>query len=411
MIDLDLARVVPGTPPPRRSPRTAVRAVVLLLALCTLTGSVRVPPGLDLVFTLPPGSRGFQLSSSAVYVLAATGASGDESQIRRHSLTDGSATWTTVVPQTPEEITSAEAARVLILTSRMQEIPRYSFVDSDTGQVLWRLAESGTWITQVTGDGVLLTEHPAGGPVLRMADLRTGSTIWSRPVGESDLVSAGTGHVVVIGTDNRVTVIGVTDGSELATAALTSPAAGVDQIGDRLYVTSRAGGADSITALRLPELTELWRNERLPPGMISGCGPDVCVADDLGTALLDGTTGEQRWSVREWVPEYTLVQDPLPGPGALAVHVFAEVPRQGLLDPATGRLLTETGRLSVAGRLLVRTDTRIPGRTWIQAARPEGGLRTVASLTGVTAARCTATGEHLVCPTDGGELRVWRTPG
>jgi hypothetical protein len=183
---------------PRRADRGAVRpgvTVAVVLAVLVLGGSAAPLPGLHRVLAVENTSGAFALTPAALFTADLGRAPGREATVRRHPLDGRSAPWSTAVPQTvgsidvvaPARVLAVGPARVLMATS--VDSPRTTFLDSDTGRILWsttthrvlRLADAGALLAGGAGDAA----------ELRRVDLRTGRTLWSRELGSSRHPGAG----------------------------------------------------------------------------------------------------------------------------------------------------------------------------------------------------------------------------
>jgi hypothetical protein len=69
------------------------------------------------------------------------------------------------------------------------------------------------------------------------------------------------------------------------------------------------------------------------------------------------------------------------------------------------------GRTLTVGRLELREDSKIAGRTWVAKADPtDGTVHTIGSMQTGAPFGCTASGQYLACPTSAGPTTVWQIP-
>jgi outer membrane protein assembly factor BamB len=411
VIDLGDASAAPESPgSPRPAGLRPVALVASLLAVLALGGSAAV-----LVTEELPGA--FALSPSALFT---SGFIGTRAVVRRYSLTGKSIQWSTDLRQSVGAVQFSEVARVLAVTS--PESAQASFLDSDTGAILWRRTSGVTSVFGLSGDSVLMkSASPAASRiVLQRVDARTGATLWSRELDASGYLDAdGSSRIITVDRKGRGAVLNPADGEELTAANLgVAPDRGryigngdlarFVTIGDRLYLTRRKAGAASLTAYRLTDLRRLWRSTATPFGWPTACGEYLCVSTAAGMTALDADSGKARWSSAVWRHGFDSRLFRIPGPPRVVVTDAAHTPRRALLDPATGRVRSMLGNSEQLGALVMRIDTKRIGRVWIQTVDARDELRTVGAFDGVSLERCTAAGSHLACAIRNGRVSVWR---
>lgn len=420
VIELGEASVLPET---TSSPRTTgrrsaafVAAALAVFAVLTLGGSAAATPRVRAVLVTDEMPEAFALSSSALFT---SGFASGRPVARRYSLTDGSVQWSTDLSQPVDDVDLVEAARVLVVTSAQDA--QISFLDADTGAMLWRRASGPTTMLRLSADSALMTSAtPVGGTVLlQRVDLRTGVTLWSRRLNAGGYVNAGgdvagqPDGIVTVDWRGRGAVINFADGAVRTTANLgampNDDTAHSVTYGDRFYLTHRQGGTASLTAYRLSDLRPLWRDTAAPWGRLADCGAYVCVSADAGMTVLDAGTGKARWSSTRWRLESEAQPLRISGPPRLVVTETGagHSLRRALLDPATGQLRSALGHGQQVGALLLRFDAKRIGRTWIQVADARDQMRTVGSLDGMLLERCATAGSHLACADRHGRANVW----
>jgi outer membrane protein assembly factor BamB len=82
-----------------------------------------------------------------------------------------------------------------------------------------------------------------------------------------------------------------------------------------------------------------------------------------------------------------------------------------LLDASTGRLIRKLGHTFQLGGLMLKSDDKQPGRTWVGEVDPsDGALHAVGSLDTAAPFGCSVQGHYLACPTSSGPTTVWKVP-
>lgn len=422
MIDLDVAppqpigagrpaRVAPGAPR-----RLAAGVLTLLLALAL--GGATSPPGLTTVLTVDRTTQALVLGGSSLF----TASTGGGANLRRHALPGGTVQWSATVPYDIQELRLAGGVLLAIPTFAAPE----SFLDADTGRLLWRNTDPDTDIALFTRNGVLLVARDGPGvTTLRLADPHTGRTRWSRVQPSLahfgfDPLSDTPTRLTVVTADGRATVLAVDDGTELADAdlgvRLTPGARDGDHVdvitSDRhLYVSSRIGGATSLTAYGLADLRVRWRSPGTPDGLVLDCADAVCVGGEQGMAVLDRDDGTVRWTNQRWHSSYDVdAGQPAPARHRLIAFGAQDPADSVLLDPATGQVLRRLGRTLPLGPLLLRSDTEIPSRTWVSTRDRRGAFHLAGSVDTPTPHACSTSGRYLACLGTNGPATVRRLP-
>jgi outer membrane protein assembly factor BamB len=406
-------------------PRLSVPRPLLVLALLVavlLTQAAAGPPARTMRPILAAGgtaAAAFTLGPDALYTAAFGPNPNSESGVRRYALPGGEQLWATSLPQNVQNLTLDGG----VLLARSGAAPEMTFLDAADGKVLWRLEEPNASVVTLTGGRALLRLDEGNRTELRMTSARTGETVWSRVIEEvgqilnDDLYSADPDRIVALGADGHVTTLQFADGSVLGEGELSvrlpvesdgtfqGDFVGVTVTGDQLYMSRRDQGQASLTAYRLPELTRRWRTTDGPTGFVHDCGPVLCISDTRWVSGLDPSDGAVRWSDPAWSNAFQQ------GNGTLLAFDQQEVPESAILDARTGQVRRRLGRTYSVGGLELRTDTRIPGRTWVAAVDPlDGTVHTVGSMETEAPYGCTANGRYLACPTTAGPTTVWRIP-
>ena len=417
VIDLGDTSAVPETPwSPRTTGTRPVAVVAAVLAVLVLCGSATAAPlRIRSVLVSDELAAAFTLSPTGLFT---SGFVGRQALVRRYSLADRAVQWSTELSQSPGDVAVAAGGRVLVVTS--PESAQVSFLDSDTGAVLWRRT-GATSVLAVNADSALMTSVVATGDqvVLQRVGLWTGEPLWSRRLDDGFLDAGLVGPIVSVDRRGRAAVLDFADGSVLATADLgvvpdlgryvgDGDTARFVRYGDRLYLTRRVSGVGSVTAYRIADLRRMWHRAGTPFGWPTGCGEYLCLSTMSGMSALDADTGAALWSTEEWRLGFDSRSLGIPGASLLVVSDARHTPRQALLDPVTGRVRSLLVHGELVGALLLRVDTEQIGRTWIQEFGGLGDLRTVGSLDGMLVERCVAAGEYLACADRNGRANVWR---
>jgi outer membrane protein assembly factor BamB len=314
------------------------------------------------------------------------------SEVRAWPLRAGGPAWTATIVGSDLRLLLAAGGTVIADAGLRGGV---TMLDARTGEERWRVAAGS--LTAGLGDRMAVwSPGPAGGGELRVAEVATGHTLWSRETDVS-LLRAGGGRVVAINFNYRATVYAADTGRLIArdrdlgvdpqSWGLESPDAftAITVVDDNLYVY----GAYEVRAFAVDGVTPLWRAQVGQPLNLFGCAAAaVCVPMPDSMAVLDPATGATRWTDRRFR-------------AVAADGVAADRDgRSARLDPATGRIVRELGPGTVVGSLMLRTDG---GRTLVT----EDG-RVLAVLPGVIASGCRVAGPYLACPTPGRIYAVWR---
>lgn len=438
MIDLDAG---PDRPDDTRRPgvrpgtvRLIVMLAVTLLALAGLTASAGPAPGLQAVLSAGgTAAAAFTLGADSLYT-AHYGITNpnSESAVRSWSLTDGTERWAAALPQGVQNLVVHEAAGVLMARSGTD--PRISVLDPDTGKVLWLHNEPNSSVITVGRAGLLFRTDVADGTLLRLAEPRTGRTLWTRTLdtrlylGPDDLWSAEPSRIVTIGASGTVVTLDFATGRVLGEGSTGgplplpgSPGAASLQIGtigaDRLLISRREQWKSVLTAYSVVPFGRLWQRTDAPSGRATDCAEVWCVAwanagtpnpgeTSSGMSGLDPADGSVRWRRADLMYAVRFADH-----GLLGVDQ-AETPGVQQLDPASGRTVRTMGTAVWLGDdLLVRADAATPATSWVYLlgrglAPPEA----IGSIDTGAAFGCEAAGRYLACPTADGPTKVWRLP-
>ncbi|KUL25013.1 hypothetical protein ADL15_42890 [Actinoplanes awajinensis subsp. mycoplanecinus] len=389
LIDLD-ATPAPAPesarPVPWRTFRVAIAAaVLLLLGAAAAPAKARVFP--RVADTGGRSSLAALLTPSTLYTVHAGKTEQDGVEVVARALTPGAPSWRAPASNlsVTETFTLTRIGSVLVISGQVS----MAVLDATTGKERWPTTEwSGL---KVAGNRVLLGESD-GSDTVRLADVETGRILWTRKgqVTAATLDASGR-NLVMIDDSGNVRVRSAATGRVLATGSFNqSPeqegVQAVRVIGDRVYVLV----PNSVTAYTLPGLTPAWPVPALVgmPTEATACGELLCVLGGWGITALDPATGAKRWSV-PGVTDYT--------------DGVARAPdgRIMTLDPRTGQVIAKLGRGQVTGGLMLRA-----GAARTEVADLRAG-RTYGVLPGVLPYACTAAGDFVACPDNGGTA-VWQ---
>lgn len=442
MIDLDLVpptrpagtgRRYPATP---RVTRPVAIAALVLTVLLALGGASPAVSRLRLVLTVggSVAAAAFAVGPTALFTAMWGSDPNGPSQLRRYALAKGSPKWMVQAPQNVQGLYLAEAAQVLIASSGTG--PDVAFIDAGTGRTLWRSTGVNSGPTAVTDTGVLsvLTDGDGNDAAvgrraeLRMADLRTGRTLWSRDIPPDAYLSTSEPalgpptRAVLVTTAGRATVLDLADGTEVGTADLqllmqgqssdgTDDLTELTSIDNRLYVLRRVAGVLSISAHSGDDLRLRWRVTGHRYGALTGCGDVVCINSEDTISALDVRDGSLRWTDRSRNFGFAL---DVPGARPHPHRVLAtshDKPELTVLDAATGELRQRLGDGKLVNGLVLRSDTVTPNRTWVTVVDADGTFHTVGALELDSTDNCSGAGEYLACPTPAGPPSVWQVRG
>jgi outer membrane protein assembly factor BamB len=427
LIDLDVAspRVERAPLSLRRRltpPRPALVVAVVLAALVALGAAE--PPGRSIRRLLSAGGQpaaAFELSQDALFTASFGNSPNSESGVRRFDLPDGRLRWAVALPQNVQNLVYDDASHVLMGRSGAE--PKVSFLDADTGEVLWHDESPNTIVVSLAGGEVLMqTDVSADERALRLLDARTGRQVWSRVVdstaylGPSDLRDRAPTRLIAVDTAGKVVVLNYADGAVLARGDLhvTVPVqldnsfgadyVGVSTVGDTLYLSRRERGVTTLAAWSIGSLTRLWQVTGGPAGFLDDCGSVLCVADNGVLSALDPADGRMLWQQTGLGMAYRH------DARSLLAFDLSETPEAALLDPATGAVMRRFGRVVDLRDVLLRSDRTRLGRTWVEAAGGDGALHVVGALDTAAPYGCELSGPYLACPTSAGPTQVWQIP-
>jgi hypothetical protein len=394
-----------------------VLLVALVLLVLAAVGPAEPPaPGLRMVLAANgTAAAAFELGADALYTASyGVGNPNSESAVRRFELADGSLRWAVPLPQGVQNLQINDGAGVLMARSGTD--PRISFLDAGTGRVLWRLAAANTSVVTLATTGALIATDVPDATELRLAEPRTGRTIWSRTLGgpvsfgPDGLWTGRPARVVAIGLGGTVTTLDFATGEVLSAGDMGGPlrAEGdrVHTVGDNRMVVFRPDTGPALAAYSLVPFARLWRAEESGESVFD-CGPVWCLMrpDISAVVAIDPATGARRWRTGE-VAYARRLDDRF-----LAGYDQGEQPRMSLLDPGTGRILRRIGPVFQVGRLLVQSDAANPDQAWVSELDPDGRPHTVGRVDTTVPFGCEAEGRYLACPTTDGPTKVWRIPG
>jgi outer membrane protein assembly factor BamB len=434
MIDLDAHPADLGRESrPPGVPRLLVILAVALLTVASLGASAAPAPGLTLVLSAGgTAAAAFTLGAETLYT-AQYGVSNptSESAVRAWNLADGSVRWATALPQGVQNLVVREDVGVLMARSGTD--PRVSVLDARTGEVLWGSESANTSVVTVARSGLLFTTDVPGATEVRLADPRTGRTVWTRTVdarvyfGPDDLWSGEPTRIVAIGISGRLVTLDFTTGAVLARSelggpmrpdGLTSPDGVLaSTVGDnRLLINRRFQGRTELTAYSLTPFARLWQRADAPVGSTSDCAEVWCLVwlreglgrdgDPGGVTALDPAGGNDRWTNQEltYAGEF--------GGRGLIAFGRGESPEILQVDPATGRRIRTFGQaFRIGADVLVHPDTATPTRAAVIVLDPADGAPHLAGTVDVVAPfGCEADDRYLACPTMAGPTKVWRLP-
>jgi hypothetical protein len=437
MIDLDASPDRPDDeatgPAVRPGTWRLIRVLaVAVLAMAGLTASAGPTPGLQLVLSAGgTAAAAFTLGADSLYT-AHYGVTNpnSESGIRSWNLIDGTERWATALPQGVQNLVVREDAGVLMARSGTD--PRISVLDPATGTVLWSSNEPSS-VLAVGRPGLLFQTDVPGATVLRLAEPRTGRTLWTRTVdtrlyiGPDQLWSDAPDRIVTIGTSGVVTTLDFATGRVLSEGSTGGPlpapgAAGSESVligsvgADRVLISRREQWKTVLTAYSLVPFRQVWQRVDAPAGRAADCAPVWCVAwaratvpgDPAGAGMsgLDPADGSERWRREDLVYAARFADH-----GLLGLD-FAENPGVQQLDPASGRTLRSLGTsLWLGGDVLIRPDAAAAATAWVNLlGRGTTAPHTVGSIDTGAAFGCEASGPYLACPTADGPTKVWRLP-
>ncbi|MEU4426278.1 PQQ-binding-like beta-propeller repeat protein [Actinoplanes sp. NPDC024001] len=380
LIDLDATPLPRPGRHPQRKPWKAALALSLVLLLVG-SSAVRADGYGPLTTVAGTDQRASSWLLTTDLLVSAQVVAGNV-QVTARTLDGGGVAWSRWIEGDGAAPVLAEHGPYLIVTfSGVVTL----VLDRGTGRVRWE--PEGYQFAFAAGDRIAVWEDGR----LGLLDLGARRMVWWQPFATRVVAAAATGRYLIVVDED-----GVAHARVVRTGAPVSDT--FERTGDafvrvtvddsRLY----ALGAGSVTALRLPDLTELWTVPRAAPSHLTRCGSQICVATTAGLTAIDPFTGAVRWSdIRRtaWTDD------------GLATTADGRVV---MLDPDTGRELAEVGRGFPAGDLLLRGDE---DRTWV-ADWQSGEIRGL--IPGATQVVCERAGDHLACQGPDGRVRAWRIP-
>ncbi|GIM89329.1 hypothetical protein Ato02nite_011220 [Paractinoplanes toevensis] len=384
--------------------------MALVAVLLALGGAAPARRGLTPVLSVDEPVTSAELGAGSLFLAT-------PKEVRRYALPAGTRDWTTPSELSVQNLWVDEVAGVVLVLAA-GDGDSLTALDARSGRELWTRPAGDTLVISLSRGG-LLTQTGFGEVArLTLNDSRTGQERWSREVdpagflGPDDMYEGRSSMIVAVGATGSVVVLSYTDGSVLADGVLdlnlqtttdrSVPAnfTSVSVVGDRLYLSRRVLGRASLAAYSVRPLAELWRAEGGPTGTVTDCGPVLCVADTRWVTGVDPAGGAVRWEQTAWGVAYRYDGH------RLFAYDNQEDARAALLDAASGRVLRPLGQSRQLGDLILRTDG---SRTFVTVPDPAtGDLRTVGSMVDAAWFRCQAGGDYLVCPTLRGDTAVWQ---
>jgi hypothetical protein len=413
VIDLDVAPV-PVTTAWR--PRRALPALVAVLCGSVLLalGGAAAPAPAGVVRVASTEGRfisGSLLAPPVLYTAERGAGLSGGWVIRAAPLTAGAPAWTAEVPRGGEDValTLRRSARVLVVDGGPNE--PVTFLDADTGVRLW---QAEMFATVVPG-GHAVVEVEAGfddNPgTLRLADPRTGRTVWSHPGVQIALAVADdtSRYLVAVEGSGRVTTYRFADGKALATERFAVPPElwGTDDPGfnaylridgDLLYAYGENDSVPFLSAYRVDTLHRVWTAAGIRHADPHDCAGVLCVGADNDLTVLDRRDGSVRWTRRQWQAAATPV-------GGLIFVADPGTARAALVDPADGRVVRALGAGVATGGLMLRTDSGRPGRLWVIDLRTGHAFGDIAR---AMPGSCTTALGYLACRLVDDSMTVWR---
>ncbi|MBO3738470.1 hypothetical protein [Actinoplanes flavus] len=380
IIDLD----VPGPPPETaRRPRLWRPASALVLALALLFGPdhpERPVPPLERVATTENASGAWLLTEDTVYstrtlangrvdVLAHDLAT---NRLRWHRRTD----WFGGMPAL-----SVSGSAVLV-GGNIGSAPVVA--DTRTG------ADAATALQTAlpAGDALALWDDESR---LGLRDPATNEVAWWRPFHQAPAsAAADRRYLVVLEETGGAVTLRRSDGRVAGRTDQASPYGGPSEIrivGDQAYVL----GEYSLTALRLPDLRQMWTVRAAIPKSVEPCGTRICVSGGGGLQAIHPGDGSVAWTDVHW-KSWT---------DGFALTIDGQVT---LLDPETGAAGTGLGPGLPFGDLLLR-----PAGDGLRLIDWRTG-QTRGAISGTLSTACRRTGVHLACQQSDGLIQVWRLP-
>jgi outer membrane protein assembly factor BamB len=431
--------VAEDLPARRRMPRARGPLAALLAVAVLLLVGASVPPRPPFIALVTIAGQGVVASDvGGGGLFIASQASGR--RVARYPLRGGEPTWDTTVAISPMSLIYLRGPEVLLVTSFDNEQNRSQFtvLDAATGHPLWGgggnlvLGQIGNDAGPPSSGGLLVSDAPTGS-TLQYVELRSGRTIWSRPLAALTQIvpveAAGrpqdAGYLLAA-DDGTLTMLAQETGVLLATRQidrLVPPSSTgfdpehntvINAVGDQLVVMRQDGALHAtLSSYDLPGLTLRWSRTDAVSGYPYGCGPLLCLLGSQGELVaLDPFTGSDRWRAPGWQAAEDM------GGGRLLGYRPGNGERTGILDAANGRLVRDIGDpwtplngwdSGQAFKLFTAPEAGNYRYTWFGVLDPYGTqVRPLTRLEGVGTQGCDLHGDLLVCRMLDARLRVWR---
>jgi outer membrane protein assembly factor BamB len=415
-----------------------IRGVIAAVAVLALGGSgLPGPPVLRQVWSTPFSDMdSMRVLGDSLFLYRVVSA--DESELTAHDLATGTTRWSRRSPGDPIWINTQPRTDVLLLPTDEQMVERtlpdggivnhvhggrLTALDPATGRQLWQ--HDGMQAAGETGDSLLLFERTENGllTTLRLIDSRTGSVRWKRaapPRAENVTVMSDAGvpsRVVTSSPEGELTTMAFSDGRPQGSgrvpwtpvSSTTGEGSQVMTAAGRILVITNSPQESEVIAYDPDGLRRLW--SRVMPGWAyaEACGSLICLgAAGNFTTAVDPSDGEQRWDFLgnsfNGIPV---------GEGRILMSTGDAIPRQAILDVATGRQIGPsipgyvTSRDSRTGMLiLLRGLYPEPHRNAVSRLDPSTGRTAMFGTITVTQGRfCEGADRYLAC-VDSGRLVV-----
>ncbi|MFI6241091.1 PQQ-binding-like beta-propeller repeat protein [Micromonospora sp. NPDC050795] len=418
VIDLGELRHDPDPDPVPRPPRAHGRplrfALVVVLALVTLAGSV-VTPARPAPVTLPVRSGSdVMVDGDLLLVLEPTNTTTRRARVSAYRLPGGEPVWQAPLSAEARYWGMTPLAGMLLATGyeigpEGRETTTVA-LDRATGAYRWQ--QPGT-VSKLKDGNVLLRSGGETLPsTLRVVDPCCGTVRWQLSGTSAETTVRGTergvDRVVLSEVDGPVEVRDAITGAVLARADLRPPdggRVGLDLTKDLLLAIDRGSG--TVTAYGLDQLEARWTRARLHVDFALDCGPVLCVrTGNNELQALDPATGQVRWSSTQWGWAW-------PTDGRLMANISGIGPLEQyiVLDALTGQQVADLGRwelyqLGPGGRLVGIRRHPDAGVLVGELDVGAGEVRIVDVLPDATG-ECQAITGYLVCSAAGG-YQLWK---